>query len=184
MYPCCYYLPSYLTLLTLHYGGLVERSRVAWERAEEEGISFRESEWMVDSELFLDEYPQWGLGTPHQLVVLHKMFLHAAGQGQKEAKCMFHQGCRGSVPKPDPGADQSAMELVGYQTSRKEMRDIYHSVYLFRRSPGSPCHEEQQRRRAIQDILSSLTVWLQRWTLPATTEDLGLEEGEWVGLDQ
>ena len=52
---------------------------MAWERAKEEGISIGESEWMVDSELFLDEYPQWGLGTPHQSVVLHKMFLHAAG---------------------------------------------------------------------------------------------------------
>ena len=34
---------------------------------------------MVDSELFLDEYPQWGLGTPHKSVVLQEMFLHAAG---------------------------------------------------------------------------------------------------------
>ena len=56
---------------------------MAWERAEEKGISFRESEQMVDSELFLDEYPQWGLGTPHPSVVLH------AGQGQKEVECMF-----------------------------------------------------------------------------------------------
>ena len=31
--------------------------------------------WIL--ELFLDEYPWWGLGTPHQLVILHKMFLHA-----------------------------------------------------------------------------------------------------------
>ena len=138
MYPCCYYLPSYLILLTLHYGGQIERTWVARERANEEGISIRESEQMVDLELFLDEYPWWGLGTPHWLVVLHELFLHAAGQGQKEAECMFCQGCRGSVPEPDPGADQSAMELVGYQTSRKEMRDIYHSMYLLRRSPGSP----------------------------------------------
>ena len=79
MYPCCYYLPSCLTLLTLHYGGHVERSWVAWERAEEEGISFRESEQMVDLELILDEYPQWGLGNPHRSVVLHEMFLLAAG---------------------------------------------------------------------------------------------------------
>ena len=69
---------------------------------------------MVDSELFLDQYPRWGLGTPHWLVVLHKMFLHATGQWQKEAECMFCQGCQGSVPEPEPGADQSAMELVGY----------------------------------------------------------------------
>ena len=31
---------------------------------------------------------------------------------------------------PDSKADQSAMELVGYHMSRKEMRDIYQSVYL------------------------------------------------------
>ena len=120
----------------------MERSRVARERAKEEVISFRESERIVDSELFLDEYTQWGLGTPHWLVVLHEMFLHAAGCGQKEAECMFCRGSQGSVPKPDPGADQSAMELVGYQTSRREMRDIYHSMYLLRRPPGSPsCRE-------------------------------------------
>ena len=51
---------------------------------------------------------------------------------------MCHQGCWGSVPKPEPGADLSAMELVGYRMSRKEMRDIYHSVYLLRRTPGTP----------------------------------------------
>ena len=97
---------------------------------------------------------------------------------------MFCQGHWGSVPEPDPGADQSAMELVGYQTSRREMRDIYHSMYLLRRSPGSPSCGEQQRRRTIQHILSSLTVRLQRQTHPATTRDLSPQEGEWVGLDQ
>ena len=80
---------------------------------------------------------------------------------------MFCQGPWGSVPKPEPGADQSAMELVGYQTSRKEMRDIYHSVYLLRRTPGTPSCGERERRRVIHDILASLTVWLQgRHNLP------------------
>ena len=86
----CYYLSSYSALLTLHYEGCMERVWVAQEWVEEKGISFRESKWMVDSELFLDEYPRWGLGTPHWSVVLHEMFLHAAGRGQKEAECMFH----------------------------------------------------------------------------------------------
>ena len=69
------------------------------------------------------------------------------------------------------------MELVGYRTSRKEMRDIYHSVYLLRRMPGTPSCGEQERRRVIHDILASLTVWLQRQTQPATTE-------EWARLGQ
>ena len=179
-----YYLSSYLTLLTLHYGGCMERAWVAWEQAEEKGISYRESEQMVDSELFLDEYPRWGLGTPHQSVVLHEMFLHAAGQGQKEAECTFCRGHWGSVSKPEPEADLSAMELVGYQTSRKEMRDIYHSVYLLRRTPGTPSCGEWERRRVIHDILASLMVWLQRWTQPTTTGDVSPHAGEWVGLGQ
>ena len=57
----------------------MERARVACECAKETGMSYRELERVVDLELFLDKYPRWGLGTPHQLVVLHEMFLHAAG---------------------------------------------------------------------------------------------------------
>ena len=77
MYPYYYYLPSYSTLLQLHDGGHMQRSQVAQERARETGISIWELERQVDLELFFDEYFQWGLGTPHWLVVLHKMFLHA-----------------------------------------------------------------------------------------------------------
>ena len=89
MYLYYYYLPTYSTLLELHYGGHINRSQVARERAREAGISVQESERQVDLELFLDEYPRWGLVTPHQLVVLHKMFLHTMEQGWKEAECMF-----------------------------------------------------------------------------------------------
>ena len=97
---------------------------------------------------------------------------------------MFCQGCWGSVPEPKPGADLSAMELVGYQTSRKEMRDIYHSVYLLRRTPGTPSCGERERRRVIHYMLTSLMVRLQRQTQPTTTGDVSPHAGEWIGLDQ
>ena len=87
---------------------------------------------------------------------------------------MFHQGHRGSICEPDPGADQSAMELVGYCMSQKEMRDIYHSVYLLRRSLGFPSCGEWQRRMTIQDILSSLMDQLHRQAYPTATGDLDL----------
>ena len=103
------------------------RSRVAQEQAKEMGTSVREAECQIDVRLFLDEYPRWELGTPHQSVILHEIFLHAADRGWKEAECMVHWGC---VTGPDPGAVQSAMELVGYQTSHKEIQAIYQSVYL------------------------------------------------------
>ena len=72
-----YYVSSYSTLLELHYGGRVTRSRVAWDQVKGMGLSVRETECQIDMGLFLDEYPQWELGTPHQSVILHEMFLHA-----------------------------------------------------------------------------------------------------------
>ena len=96
---------------------------------------------------------------------------------------MFCRGHWGSIYEPNPEVDQSAMELVGYQTSRKEMRDIYHSVYLLRRSPGSPSCGEWQRRKTIQNILSSLTDRLQRWASPTATGDLDPQGGECVRQD-
>ena len=107
----------------------------------------------------------------HWSVILHEMFLHAAAWGQKEAERFICWGCWGSLPRLDSEADQSAIQLVGYRTSHKDIRDLYHSVYLMRRSHGPlPCRP-QQRRKVIQDILSSLRNHLHRWVYPIATEE-------------
>ena len=56
--------PSYLALLTLEYGDRMEKSQVAHCQTEEEGLSFREAERVIESKLFLNEYPWWSLGIP------------------------------------------------------------------------------------------------------------------------
>ena len=94
---------------------------------------------------------------------------------------MCHRGRQSHIPEPNPKADQSAMELVGYQMSRKEMWDVYHNMYLLWRCPGSPSFGALRRRRAIQDILSSLQAWLQRQTYSAETEGPGAHGRERVG---
>ena len=99
------------------------------------------------------------------------MFLHATEWGQKELERLIHQGCWGSIPRPDLEVDQSAMEPVEYQTSHKEIWDTYHSVYLLRRFPGLPPCGSQQRREVICDILSSLRSWLHWWVYPAAAEE-------------
>ena len=59
---------------------------------------------------------------------------------------------------------------MGYQTSHK-VWDIYHSVYLLRRLPGPlPCGP-QQRKEAIQDILSSLSNHLHRQVYPIVAKE-------------
>ena len=63
------------------------------------------------------------------------------------------------------------MKLVGYQTSHKEIKDLYHSVYLLRRSPGPPPCGPQQRREAIHDILSSLSNQLHQWVYPVAAKE-------------
>ena len=81
---------SYMALLMLNYGGRMEKTREACSVAEHEGLSYREAKRVVESNLFLDEYPRWNLGSPHRSVILHEMFLHAESQGHKEAECMCH----------------------------------------------------------------------------------------------
>ena len=61
--------------------------------------------------------------------------------------------------------------MIGYHTSRKELRDVYHSVYLLNRALGSPSCGEVRWKRAILEILSLLQERLQRWTSSANAED-------------
>ena len=58
---------SVVTQLSLYCNTVTgcEKPREACLRVEQEGISFREAERMVESDLFVDEYPKWDLGTPH-----------------------------------------------------------------------------------------------------------------------
>ena len=64
---------------------------------------------------------------------------------------MCHQCCQGSVREPNSEADQSALHLIWYHTSQKELRDVYHSMYLLSRAPGFPSCGEVKRRRAIKE---------------------------------
>ena len=91
---------------------------------------------------------------------------------------MCCQGHQGTIREPNSEADQSALHLIGYHTSQKELRDVYHSVYLLNRAPGFPSCGEVKRRRAIQEILSSLQDRLQRWTSSNEPRDAPGDERE------
>ena len=74
-----------------------------------------------------------------------RMFMHAAESGWKEAERLFHCGCRHGLPRLDPEADASAIQLVGYQTTLEEIGELFHQVYSLRRLPGSlPYRPEQE----------------------------------------
>ena len=174
-----------MTLLSLRYEDRVQRTQAAQDFAEENDTSIHDAECQIDIGLFLDEYPRWELGTPHRAIILHKMFLHALLiEGRKRWSEWFTgDAMQQHVNDPGSKVDQSAMELVGYHTSQREMRDIYHSIYLLQMAPGLPPCRAQSRRKAIQDILSSLKGQLHRCGCSATVRSLESQE-EQVGLNQ
>ena len=161
----------------------MQRTQAAWDWAEEDDTSIRKVECQIDIGLFLDEYPRWELGTPYRAIILHEMFLHATNRGQNKAEWMVCQDSYGSMYDPDSEVDQSTMELVGYHTSQRDMRDVYQSVYLLWRAPGLPPCGAQSRRKAIQDILSSLKGQLHRCGHSAIVRNLEPQEKQ-VTLNQ
>ena len=98
-----------------------------------------------------------GLTAPSSCTVFSYMPLGRDGKKWR----FIHQGCWQSLPRPDPEESLSAIWLLGYRTSQKEIQDLYHEVYLLRRSPSPmPCGP-QLREEAIQDVLSLLMSQLQ-----------------------
>ena len=124
---------SYHQLLVAKYGG----KREAKWRSTEEWRPVCEMERAMDVDLFLGAQDQWAKDSPHCLTILHKMFLHAAFEGQKEAEQVVHRGHQQHMPQPNLEAVPT-IQLVQPETSRKELLDIYLEVYKLHRLPSSP----------------------------------------------
>ena len=117
-----------------------------------EGLLVWETEWLMDVELFLEGQAKWEMDSPHCLIMLHEMFQHASEQGQKDAEHMVCWGHQHELPKLDPEADIPTIQLVGPQTSRKEIKSLYYEVYKLQRLPGSPPREPE----LMAEVVSSL----------------------------
>ena len=91
---------------------------------------------------------------------------------------MVCQGHQHSLPHADPQAEISAVQAVGPQTSREEMRDSYYQVYKLKRLPGSsPCRPEQMEELTA-NVVPSLKDHL-RWKEgqpPGDSEKPGLAD--------
>ena len=139
-----------------------ERTLTAKEWASREGQSIQEMEWYMDAEMFLDEYPHWEVEGLHQPLILQEMFLQATYLGRKEVECMICQGCWHGLTCLDLQVDISAVQPVGPQTSRDEIRDLYHQVCKLQRLPGSvPCRPKQTSELA-RDMVCSLKKCLRQ----------------------
>ena len=106
----------------------------------------------MDVELFLRIQDRWAEDSPHCVVILHKMFQHAATKGLKEAEQIICQGCWQTLPQLNPEAGAPAVHLVEPETSKEELLELYLEVYKLHRLPGSPPGEPA----ILKEVLSSL----------------------------
>ena len=110
----------------------------------------------MDAEKILDEYPHWEAGGLQCPLILQEMLLQAAHLGRKEAECMICQGCQHGLLHLDLQADISAVQAVGPQTSKEEIRDLYYQVYKLWRLLGSPPCGLEWTEELVRDMVSSL----------------------------
>ena len=110
------------------------------------------------------------------------MFIHAEVAGQKECKRSIHWDCQRPVPRADAEAEVSAIQMVGFRTSREEIGEIYNDVYQLKRLPGPPPYGLGWMEALDQEICASLEE--QTWQRQGTArpeEDL---EGATTGILQ
>ena len=62
------------------------------------------------------------------------------------------------MPQLNPEAGIPAIELVGPETSREELLEIYLKVYKLHQLPGSPPGE----LAIVEEVLAAIPDWLQR----------------------
>ena len=106
----------------------------------------------MDVELFLGIQDRWAEDSPHCMDILHEMFQHVATKGQKKAEWIVCRGCQQNLPQLNPEAGIPAVQLVGPETSKKELLELYLEVYKLHRLPGSPPGEPA----ILEEVLSSL----------------------------
>ena len=72
--------------MVARYHNKWEKFQVAKWQSTEEQKPVRETERVMDVELFLEIQNKWAEDSPHCLVILYEMFWHAAIKGWKEAE--------------------------------------------------------------------------------------------------
>ena len=133
------------------YRSKTDKAAAAKWQAAQEGWSMREAERVMDVKLFLKGQAKWEKDSPYHLVMMYEMFRHATNEGQKEAEQTVCQGHQEDLPKLDPEADLSTIQLVSLETCKEEILSLYCEVYKQQRLPGSPPGESE----LMQEVLST-----------------------------
>ena len=129
-----------------------EKFQTAKQWATDEQKPVREMERIMDVKLFLRIQDRLAEDSPHCMVILHEMFQHVVAEGGKEVELIICQGHRQNLPQLNSEVGVPAIQLVGPETSKEELLELYLEVYKLHRLPGSPPGE----LAILKEVLSSL----------------------------
>ena len=125
---------------------------MAKQQSTDEQRPVREMERMMDVELFLETQSNWAEDSPHCLIILHEMFQHAAIEGWKEVEQIVCQGHQQNMPQLNPEVGVPTVQLVGLETTKEELLEMYLEVYKLHRLPRSPPGEPA----ILEEVMASL----------------------------
>ena len=80
----------------------MEKSQVAHCQVEEEGLSIREAERVIKSEMFLDKYPQWELGTPPRQLYCMRCSFMLQNEGRERQNVCAAEVAKAAYQNPIP----------------------------------------------------------------------------------
>ena len=138
--------------MVAEYQSKWEKFQATKQQAADEQKSVREMEKVMDMELFLGIQDRWAEDSTHCLVILYEMFRHAAAKRQKEADHIVHWGHWQTLPQLNPEAGVPTVQLLGPDTTKEELLQLYLEVYKLHRLPESPPGEPA----VLKEVLSSL----------------------------
>ena len=67
----------------MHYADRMHKSQTTREQTIKVGLSFRETERRLNAKLFLDKYPRWEIGVPHQSVSSMRCYYMLPNEGRR-----------------------------------------------------------------------------------------------------
>ena len=138
--------------MVVRYHNKREKFQMAKQQSADEWKPVWEMERVMDVELFLGIQDNWAEDSPHCLVVLYEMFRHATIEGWKEAEQIICQGHWQNMPQLNPEVGIPTIQLVGPETTKEELLEIYLEVYKLHRLPRSPPGE----LAVLEEVMASL----------------------------
>ena len=133
---CSFVSYRYHRLMVRKYKNKRDKAVATKGWAAQEGWSVRETKRIMDIELFLEGQAKWEEDSPHQLVILYKMFRHALMRGRKKQSIWSAEATRRAFPSWTQRQTYPPSSLLAPKPPRKKS-----SPFTFKSTSSRGCQD-------------------------------------------